>query len=39
MSQPQLIEKELLKGAEKARDFSAPFLHRLKKAVGIRPIV
>ena len=39
MSQPELIEKELLKGAEKARDFSAPFLQKLKKAVGIRPIV
>ena len=38
MLQPELIEKELLKGAEKARDFSIPFLQNLKKAVGIRPI-
>jgi tryptophanyl-tRNA synthetase len=38
MQQPELIEKELLKGAEKAREFSVPFLQKLKKAVGIRPI-
>jgi tryptophanyl-tRNA synthetase len=38
MAQPKLIETELLKGAEKAREFSAPFLKKLKKAVGIRPI-
>jgi tryptophanyl-tRNA synthetase len=35
---PELIEKELLKGAERARQFSAPFLQKLKKAVGIRKI-
>lgn len=38
MQQPELIEKELLRGAEKAREFSIPFLHKLKKAVGIKPI-
>jgi tryptophanyl-tRNA synthetase len=38
MQQPELIEKELLKGAEKAREFSVPFLHKLKKAVGIYSI-
>jgi len=38
MQQPKLIEKELLRGAERAREFSVPFLHKLKKAVGIRPI-
>lgn len=35
---PAFIEQELLKGAEKARAFSAPLLHKLRKAVGIRPI-
>ena len=39
MEQPKLIEQELLKGAMKARKFSAPFLKKLKKAVGIRPII
>ncbi len=39
MEQPELIEQELLKGAVKAREFSAPFLKKLKNAVGIRPIV
>jgi tryptophanyl-tRNA synthetase len=39
MQQPELIESELKKGAEKAREFSAPFLQKLKKAVGIRKIV
>ncbi|MFK8012227.1 MAG: tryptophan--tRNA ligase [Marinicellaceae bacterium] len=38
MQQPELIEKELLRGAEKAREFSVPFLHKLKNAVGIKPI-
>ena len=38
MLQPELIEKELLRGAEKAREFSIPFLNKLKKAVGIKPI-
>jgi len=33
-----LIEKELLKGAVKAREFSVPFLQKLKKAVGIRKV-
>jgi tryptophanyl-tRNA synthetase len=38
MLQPEMIEKELLKGAEKAREFSLPFLKKLKKAVGIKAI-
>jgi len=38
MLQPERIEKELQKGAIKAREFSAPFLAKLKKAVGIMPI-
>ncbi len=39
MANPAIIEKELEKGAEKARSFATPFLARLKEAVGIRPIV
>ena len=38
MQQPELIEKELVKGAAKAREFATPFLHKLKNSVGIRPI-
>lgn len=36
--QPKLIEQELQKGADKAREFSVPFLQKLKQAVGIRKI-
>ncbi len=36
---PVIIERELKKGADKARSFAQPFLKRLKEAVGIRPIV
>lgn len=32
---PKLIESELQKGAEKARDEAAPFIAEIKKAVGI----
>lgn len=39
IQQPELIEKTLQKGAEKARSFSVPFLQKLKQAVGIRPII
>jgi tryptophanyl-tRNA synthetase len=35
---PGYIEQELLKGAEKARRYSAPLLEKLRKSVGIRPI-
>lgn len=35
---PDFIEQELLKGAEKARAYSAPTLAALRSAVGIRPI-
>ena len=35
---PDFIESELLKGAEKARRYSVPLLEKLRKAVGIRPI-
>lgn len=38
IAKPDLIEKELLKGAEKAREFATPFLQKLKKAIGIRVI-
>ncbi|MGV6852994.1 MAG: tryptophan--tRNA ligase [bacterium] len=39
MSHPQEIENELLKGALKARDYATPFMHKLRKAVGIYPLV
>ncbi len=38
IANPARIEAELCKGAEKARDYAGPFLHRLKQAVGIRKI-
>lgn len=38
MDNPGYIEEVLKKGAEKARDYSAPFLAKLRSAVGIRPL-
>ncbi|MGS2723197.1 tryptophan--tRNA ligase [Porticoccus sp. GXU_MW_L64] len=38
LENPDYIEAELIKGAEKAREFSAPFLQKLREAVGIRPL-
>ena len=36
MADPESIEKILLKGAEKARKLSVPFLKKIREAVGIR---
>ena len=33
-----LVEKELLKGAEKAREVSVPYLAEIRHAVGIRAL-
>ncbi len=38
MNNPDIIEKELQKGAVRAREYATPFLAKLKAAVGIRPI-
>jgi len=38
MQNPKVIETELIKGAEKARDYATPFMNRLRKSVGIYPI-
>lgn len=38
MNAPEVIERTLQAGAARAREFSGPFLKRLKKAVGIRTI-
>ncbi len=35
---PAIVEKELLKGAEKAREISVPFLAEIRHAVGIRKL-
>ncbi len=39
ISSPGDIENILIKGKEKAREYSAPFLSKIKKAVGIQPLV
>lgn len=39
LQDPSHIESVLQEGAEKARDYSRPFLAKLREAVGIRPIV
>jgi tryptophanyl-tRNA synthetase len=35
---PAIIEKELLKGAEKAREISVPYLAEIRHAIGIRKL-
>ena len=35
---PAIVEKELLKGAEKAREISVPYLAEIRHAVGIRKL-
>jgi tryptophanyl-tRNA synthetase len=36
---PAVVEQELLKGAEKAREISVPYLEEIRYAVGIRKLV
>lgn len=38
LANPETIEQELQAGAEKARAYTVPFIHRLRSAVGIRPL-
>lgn len=38
INNPGKVEKELLRGAERARELSRPFIERLREAVGIRPL-
>ena len=38
MGDPAIIEQELLKGAEKAREVSVPYLDQIRDAVGIRTL-
>jgi tryptophanyl-tRNA synthetase len=38
MDDPAVVEQELLKGAEKAREVSVPFLDEIRNAVGIRTL-
>ena len=35
---PAIVEQELLKGAEKAREISVPYLDEIRHAVGIRKL-
>lgn len=38
MAHPSQVEDILLAGAQKARAISEPFMHRLREAVGLRPL-
>jgi tryptophanyl-tRNA synthetase len=38
ISNPARIEERLREGAERAREFAVPFIGKLRKAVGIRPL-
>lgn len=35
---PAIVEQELLKGAERAREISVPYLDEIRHAVGIRKL-
>lgn len=39
ISNPARIEERLLQGAERAREFTVPFMRELRSAVGIRALV
>jgi tryptophanyl-tRNA synthetase len=39
ISEPARIERRLKQGAERAREVTVPFMHELRAAVGIRPLV
>lgn len=39
MADPTHIDQVLREGAEKAREYSVPFLHRIRKAVGIQAAI
>jgi tryptophanyl-tRNA synthetase len=38
MADPAQIERTLKQGAERARDYASPFMHRIRSAVGIRSL-
>ncbi len=38
LADPGHVENELLRGGERARDLSAPFMDAIRRAVGIRPL-
>jgi tryptophanyl-tRNA synthetase len=38
LDKPQFIEDELIKGAEKARQYSVPLMKKVREAIGIAPI-
>lgn len=38
ISDPAIVEAELLKGAERARDVAAPYLQQIRNAIGIRKL-
>ena len=39
INDPAEVERELRKGAEKAREISVPFLDQIRSAVGIRTLI
>jgi tryptophanyl-tRNA synthetase len=38
IADPAAVEAELIKGAERAREISVPYLDEIRRAVGIRPL-
>ena len=38
MADPAMIEAELIKGRDRAREFSVPFLSEIRKAIGFTPL-
>ena len=38
IADPSIVEAELLKGAAKAREISAPYMAEIRNAIGIRKL-
>ena len=38
MDDPAIVERELIKGAKKAREISVPYIEEISHAVGIRKL-
>ena len=38
ITDPSIVEAELIKGAQRARELSVPYINQIREAIGIRPL-
>ena len=38
IADPSIVEAELIKGAQRARELSVPYINQIREAIGIRPL-